>query len=403
MSNQPFLYRPTTALTKISKVVKQNDLAIIQGGQGAGKTISILMLLISYCWRFDKKEVTICSSELSKLKGTAINDFVKILKDWNMFKLSDWNKSEMVYRFPNGSFIEFIGLDKTDVGKGRRRDFVFINETNKVNLQSFTDITARAKKVICDFNPDAYFYLHDLKTQNNFISLTYKDNNFLSQKEINNILEYYNRGYFPDGSIKNSYWANKWKVFGLGEVGMLDGVIFNNYQIIKEIPTDARLIGYGVDFGYSNDPTAIVEVYQYNGQRILNEICYQKELSNSQIAKYINSKLPCYCDSAEPKSIAELKHFGVNAKGVTKGKDSINFGIQIMQEQDYLVTENSKNIINELSRYTWATDKRTGEKLNIPIDDYNHIIDAIRYHEMESIGIKKVVTISGGSTTSYIR
>jgi phage terminase large subunit len=113
--------------------------------------------------------------------------------------------------------------------------------------------------------------------------------------------------------------------------------------------------------------------------------------------------MPAYCDSAEPKSIAELKHFGVNAKGVTKGKDSINFGIQIMQEQDYLITENSKNLINELSRYTWATDKRTGEKLNIPIDDYNHIIDATRYHEMESIGIKKVVTISGGSSSSYIR
>ena len=402
MSNE-FVYRPTNALIKISKVVQDNDLAIIQGGQGAGKTIAILMLLIDYCFNNPKKEVTICSSELSKLKGTAINDFVKILKDWNIFNLSEWNKSEMVYRFHNGSFIEFIGLDKSDVGKGRRRDFVFINETNKVNIQSFTDITARAKKVICDFNPDAYFYLHDLKTATNFISLTFKDNNFLSQKEINNILEYYNRGYFPDGTVKNAYWANKWKIYGLGEVGSLDGVIFNNYQIIKEIPTDARLLGYGIDFGYTNDPTAIVEVYQYNGKRIANEICYEKELSNSQIAKLITTKMPAYCDSAEPKSIAELKHFGVNAKAVSKGKDSINFGIQIMQEQDYLITENSKNLINELSRYTWAVDKRTGEKLNVPIDNWNHIIDGLRYHEMETIGIKKIVTISGGSSTSYIR
>ena len=402
MSNE-FVYRPTNALIKISKIVQDNDLAIIQGGQGAGKTIAILMLLIDYCFNNQKKEVTICSSELSKLKGTAINDFVKILKDWNIFNLSEWNKSEMVYRFHNGSFIEFIGLDKSDVGKGRRRDFVFINETNKVNIQSFTDITARAKKVICDFNPDAYFYLHDLKTLTNFISLTFKDNNFLSQKEINNILEYYNRGYFSDGTVKNAYWANKWKIYGLGEVGSLDGVIFNNYQIINHLPTDARLIGYGVDFGYSNDPTAIVEVYQYNGQRIVNELCYQKELSNSQIAKLITTKVPAYCDSAEPKSIAELKHFGVNAKAVSKGKDSINFGIQIMQEQDYLITESSKNLINELSRYTWAVDKRTGEKLNVPIDNWNHIIDGLRYHEMEAIGIKKIITISGGSSTSYIR
>jgi phage terminase large subunit len=388
MNNQKFTYQPTKALAKISKVVKENDLAIIQGGQGAGKTIAILMLLVSLCYRH-KKEVTICSSELSKLKGTAILDFLKILKDYNIYSLSNWNKSEMIYRFDNGSFVEFIGLDKTDVGKGRRRDYVFINETNKVNIQSFTDITARAKKVICDFNPDAYFYLHDLKTENNFISLTFKDNNFLPQKEVNNILEYYNRGYFPDGTIKNNYWANKWKVYGLGEIGSLDGVIFSNWQSIQSIPTDARLLGYGLDFGYSNDPTSIIEIYNYNGQRILNEICYQKELTNSQIAKLISTKMPVYCDSAEPKSIVELKRLGVNSRPVTKGSDSINFGIQIIQEQNYLVTESSRNLITELQRYTWRTDKKTGEKLNQPIDDYNHAIDAFRYHEMETLGMKR--------------
>lgn len=388
MNNQKFTYKPTKALAKISKVVKENDLAIIQGGQGAGKTIAILMLLVSLCYRH-KKEVTICSSELSKLKGTAILDFLKILKDYNIYSLSNWNKSEMIYRFDNGSFVEFIGLDKTDVGKGRRRDYVFINETNKVNIQSFTDITARAKKVICDFNPDAYFYLHDLKTENNFISLTFKDNNFLPQKEVNNILEYYNRGYFPDGTIKNNYWANKWKVYGLGEIGSLDGVIFSNWQSIQSIPTDARLLGYGLDFGYSNDPTSIIEIYNYNGQRILNEICYQKELTNSQIAKLISTKMPVYCDSAEPKSIVELKRLGVNSRPVTKGSDSINFGIQIIQEQNYLVTESSRNLITELQRYTWRIDKKTGEKLNQPIDDYNHAIDAFRYHEMETLGMKR--------------
>ena len=386
--SKEFQYKPTKALTKIAKVIATNDLSIIQGGQGAGKTIAILMLLIDLCNRH-KKEITICSSELSKLKGTAINDFVKILKDWNLFELSRWNKSEHIYRFENGSFIEFIGLDKTDVGKGRRRDYVFINETNKVNIQSFTDITARAKKVICDFNPDAYFYLHDLKTDTNFVSLTFHDNNFLPQKEINNILAYKERGYYPDGTIKNSYWSNKWKVYGLGEVGSLDGVIFNNYSIIETMPNDARLLGYGLDFGYSNDPTAIVEVYQYNGQRLVNEICYQKELSNSQIAKYIDTKMPVYCDSAEPKSIAELKRFGINAFGVTKGNDSINFGIQLMQEQNYFITQKSINLINELQKYTWAIDKRTGEKLNKPIDDYNHGIDGFRYHEMQTLGLKK--------------
>ena len=386
--NNDFVYKPTKAFYKISSLVKSSDLAIIQGGQGAGKTIAILMLLIDYCYNY-KKEVTICSSELSKLKGTAINDFLKILKDYNIYKLANWNKSEMVYRFESGSFIEFIGLDKADVGKGRRRDVVFINETNKVNLQSFTDITARAKKVICDFNPDIYFYLHDLKNETNFISLTYLDNEYLPKKEINNILEYYNRGYFPDGKIKNTFWANKWKVFGLGEIGMLDGVIFNNWQPIDTIPHDARLLGYGVDFGYSNDPTAIVEVYKWNDKRIVNEICYQKELSNSQIAKFINTKMPAYCDSAEPKSIAELKLHGINAMAVEKGADSINYGISLMQENSYLVTKRSTNLINELKKYTWDNDKKTGSKLNKPIDDYNHGIDSLRYHELMTLGALK--------------
>lgn len=387
MQNE-FTYKPTTALDKIAEVIRKNDLAIIQGGQGAGKTIAILMLLIDLCNR-QKIEITICSSELSKLKGTAINDFVKILKDWNIFKLEHWNKSENIYRFESGGFIEFIGLDKTDVGKGRRRDFVFINETNKVPLQSFTDITARSKKVICDFNPDNHFYLHDLKTENNFISLTYKDNCFLSEKEINNILSYKQRGFFEDGTVKNNYWANKWRVYGEGVIGSLDGVIFNNWNEIDTIPAEARLIGYGLDFGYTNDPTAVIEIYKYNDLRIVNEIVYQKQLSNSQIAKYINTKLICYCDSAEPKSINELKLNGVNAVGVTKGADSINYGIQIMQQQNYLVTKNSFNLINELRKYSWDKDKRTGEQLNKPIDDYNHAIDALRYHEMESIGLRK--------------
>jgi len=173
----------------------------------------------------------------------------------------------------------------------------------------------------------------------------------------------------------------------------LVGVVFENWKSIDAIPNEARLIGYGLDFGYTNDPTSIVEVYKYNDLRILNEICYNKGLSNSQIAKYINSKLPVYCDSAEPKSIDELKKYGTNALAVTKGQDSINFGIQTMQRENYLVTKKSVNLINELQKYTWDKDKKTNEKLNRPIDKFNHAIDAVRYHEMESLGKSRGVEI----------
>lgn len=194
---------------------------------------------------------------------------------------------------------------------------------------------------------------------------------------------------FKDENIKNSYWANKWRVYGLGLVGSLDGVIFENWRQIDEVPKEAKLLGYGLDFGYTNDPTSIIEIYKYNEHRILNEICYNKGLSNSQISKYIETKLPCYCDSAEPKSIDDLKLNGVRAYAVTKGADSINFGIQVMQNENYLVTKKSLNLINELQKYTWAKDKKTGLKLNKPIENFNHAIDAVRYHEMETVGLNK--------------
>ena len=229
-----------------------------------------------------------------------------------------------------------------------------------------------------------------------FLLLTYLDNEACPEETIEDLNIKMSKAFFnpledwnDKNNIKSDYWANWCRVYVRGEIGSLEGVIFNNWQQIDSIPSEARLLGYGLDFGYTNDPTAIVEIYLYNGQRIVNEICYQKELSNSQIVKFITTKLPCYCDSAEPKSIAELRGYGVVAKGVTKGSDSVMFGIQTLQDNSYLVTSTSLNLINELRKYAWDKDKRTGEKLNKPIDMFNHAIDAWRYHEMETIGMRK--------------
>lgn len=393
-----YIYKPTSALRKIGSLVKISDLAIIQGGQGAGKTIAILMLLTDLCVR-QVKEVTVCSSELSKLKGTAINDFIKIVKDYGIYSQDRWNKSEMIFRFENGSFIEFIGLDKADVGKGRRRDYVFINETNKVNLQSFTDITARAKKVICDFNPDAHFYLHDLATEDNFISLTYKDNEYLPKKEVANIMRYKERGYHANGSVKSKYWANKWKVYGLGQVGSLDGVIYHNYDI-ESFEDIGKMIGYGLDFGFTNDPTALIEVRQADDILYVREMIYETGLTNSDIAKRmqylgVSKRDLIVADSAEPKSIEELKRMGYTIDGVTKGKDSVSFGINLMQQQQFKVHVSSVNLQKELSSYSWKVD-RNGNTLNVPIDEYDHALDALRYlvsYKFSKKGHRKYVVL----------
>lgn len=398
-------YKYSKAYFKIKDLILNNpdeNVFVVRGGQGASKTITIIQLIIQSLLA-SEKEATILSSELAKMKRTVVRDYKKICKDWGIFKTdNDFNKSESKHEYFNGSYLDFLGADVNDVGKGFRRDILYINEADKMDIETAVQFISRAGLTIIDYNPDSLFWGDEYINENNFITLTYEDNEFLPESEIKSILEYREKGFydvslplellFKDANIKNKYWANKWRVYGCGLVGNLDGVVFTNWSEIDNVPPDARLLGYGLDFGYSNDPTAITEIYNWNGQRILNEICYLKGLSNSEISKFITTKLPAYCDSSEPKSINELRVYGVKAIGVTKGADSVNFGIQIMQEQSYLVTKGSLNLINELQKYTWAKDKRTKEPLNKPIDMFNHAIDSIRYHEMETLGMFKPKT-----------
>lgn len=391
-------YKYSKAYYKILDLITSNpkeDVFVIRGGQGASKTISIIQLIIQSLLS-SEKEATILSSELAKMKRTVVRDYKKICKDWGIFRSeSDFNKSESKHEYVNGSYLDFLGADVNDVGKGFRRDILYINEADKMDIETAVQFISRAGLTIIDYNPDSIFWGDDYINENNFITLTFEDNEYLSESEIKSILEYKQKGFynqelpfellFNESNIKNSYWANKWKVYGLGMVGSLDGVVFTNWTEIDIVPEGARLLGYGLDFGYSNDPTAIVEIYKWNDKRILNEICYLKGLSNISISKKIPTKLPCYCDSAEPKSIDELKTNGIKAYPAEKGADSINYGIQIMQEQSYLVTKNSKNLKLELEKYSWAKDRKTGESLNKPIENYNHAIDAVRYHEMETL------------------
>ena len=396
-------YKYTGAYYKILDLIKSNpkeNVFVIRGGQGASKTVSIIQLLIqSLC--SETKEATILSSELSKMKRTVIRDYKKICKDWGVLENEhDFNKSESKHEYFNGSYLDFLGADVNDVGKGFRRDILYINEADKMDVDTAVQFISRASLTIIDYNPDSLFWGDDFINENNFITLTFQDNEYLAESEVKSILDYKAKGFFntdlpteslfSDGNIKNKYWSNKWRVYGLGLVGNLDGVIFDNWSTIDEVPGEARLIGIGLDFGYTNDPTAAVEVYKYNGKRILNEIVYRTGMLNSDIAKVLPKNTFVYADSAEPKSIEEIRRAGINIMPVKKGADSIIYGIQTMQTQEYLITSKSKNIINEFQKYIWQKDKR-GDTQNKPIDKYNHAIDAIRYHEMMDIGVKNKV------------
>ena len=376
----------TTAINKILSLKKR--IKIIQGGTSAGKTYGILPILIHKAADTPNTEISVVAESIPHLRRGALRDFLKIMKSINRYFDDRYNKSHLRYDFSNGSFIEFFSADDPSKLRGARRDILYINECNNVTFDAYNELSIRTKsEVYLDFNPANEFWVHnELKHESDadFIILTYKDNEGLDEGIVQQI---------EKNRLKaktSAYWANWWRVYGEGKIGQLQGAVFTNYKIIDKIPEDARLIGIGLDFGYSNDPTAIIEVYKHNEKRILHELRYQTGLLNSDIANVLPVNVMIVADSAEPKSIEEIRRHknGVLIKGATKGRDSINYGIDVMQREDYLVTKNSTNLIKELRSYCWDTDK-TGKRLNKPIDHFNHAIDAVRYHEMETLGMNK--------------
>ena len=376
------MFRKTTAIKKILNLKKR--IKIIQGGTSAGKTFGILPVLIDKAARHEGIEISVVAETIPHLRRGALKDFLKIMKWTGRFFEDRFNKSLLRYEFANGSVIEFFSADDSSKLRGARRDILYINECNNVTFDSYNELAIRTRKeVYLDFNPANEFWVHtELKDEpdSDFLILTYKDNEALDQSIVEQIEKN------KEKAKTSTYWANWWKVYGEGQLGMLEGVVFSNWKQIDTIPKEAKLLGIGLDFGYTNDPTAIIEIYNYNGQRIVNELAYQTGLLNSDIAKLLPKNVVVYADSSEPKSIDEIKRYGITIKGVTKGKDSINYGIDVIQRNEYLVTSNSQNLIKELRSYVWDTDKQ-GKRLNKPIDFNNHAIDAFRYHEMETLGI----------------
>ena len=371
----------------------QERIFIIRGGQGASKTISILQLIIQSLLS-SEKEATVLSSELSKMKKTVIRDYKKLCKDWGvMSSEQDFNRSESKHEYPNESYVDFLGADTTDLGKGFRRDILYINEADRMDIETASQFISRAKLTLIDYNPDSRFWGDDYVNDNNLITLTFEDNEYLDKEEEQNILDYKTKGFynpnlpqdkiFDPANIKSSYWSNRWRVYGCGLIGSLEGVCIPDWKELNKLPDEARLLSYGLDFGYSNDPSSLVALYKYNDAYIFDEVFYQKGLLNSDISDLLKSNEVTrlemiYADSAEPKSIAELNNYGHTVYPVTKGRDSIVHGLNLINQNKIFVTKRSTNLIKELRNYVWMTDKE-GSKINKPIDAFNHAIDAARY------------------------
>jgi len=288
------------------------------------------------------------------------------------FVPSRWNKTDYVYTFETGSKLEFFSADQPAKVRGPRRDRLFINEANNVPQETFDQLEVRTKEFIyLDWNPTSefWFYTDVLHKRNDIdhITLTYKDNEALDKAIIDSI----------ETRKERKGW---WRVYGLGELGEVEGKIYRDWSIVDDIPRQARLLRYGVDFGYSNDPTSIVAILYCNGEYIFDEVAFLKGLSNKQIADTLLNQPQALviADSAEPKSIDEIRSYGVNIIPAEKGPDSVRNGIQLVQDQRITVTKASVNIIKEYRNYLWETDK-LGKILNEPEHQFSHSMDAIRY------------------------
>jgi len=362
-------FQLTTATKKILRLHKR--IRGVGGGTSASKTISILLWCIDYAQSTRDKIISVVSESMPHLKRGAIRDFLNIMNEHKYFEDSRWNKTDYIYTYPKGSRLEFFSVDQPGKVRGPRRDVLFINEANNISYETYTQLEVRTKKIVwLDWNPVSEFWWYTEisgKQDCDFITLTYKDNEALAP-ELAQALEV-RKG--------NKNW---WKVYGEGQLGEFEGRIYIGWQIIDEVPHEARLERYGLDFGYTNDPTASDAIYKYNGGIIIDEVIHQKGLSNKQIAD-IYQNLPkalVIADSAEPKSIDEIISYGISVLPSLKGQGSVLKGIQYVQDQRISITKRSINTIKEYRNYLWQTDKE-GKIINEPDVIWNHHMDDIRY------------------------
>jgi phage terminase large subunit len=370
----------TTAINKLLKLSKR--IKIIRGGTSAGKTFGILPILIDRATKQAGLEISVVAETIPHLRRGAIKDFLKIMQQTNRFFDQNWNKTLLTYKFANGSFIEFFSAEQPDKLRGARRNILYINECNNVDFESYSQLAIRTSNEIwLDYNPVSEFWVDSelLNTSDKDVQLlvlTYKDNEALEPSIVKEIEK------ARDKAATSDYWRNWWAVYGLGQIGKVDGLVFTDWSQIETIPTGAKYIGTGMDFGFTNDPTTVIDVYSQDGKLIVDEVVYETGLTNQAIYNRLKDE-PRYkqkyiiADSAEPKSIAELQAMGLSVLGADK-TGGINSTIDVLQRYHIQITQRSVNTIKEFRSYKWQTDNQN-KVTNKPIDHMNHAIDALRY------------------------
>lgn len=367
---------------------------VLEGGSRSSKTWSIIQFIILYCQTAAKnkqvKQITIARQKLTWLKLTILKDFKEIMMLYGLWNDNDFHKSEMTYTL-FGCEILFGGLDEPQKLHGRKQHIFWYNEAIEASKEDFDQLLMRTEEFgILDYNPSTtkHWIFEKVLTRPDvdFIHSTLLDNPFLPELIRKEILSYEPT---PENEANGTADENKWKIYGLGLRAQIEGLIFTNVGYVKEFPVVSKG-GIGLDFGFTNDPTAIVRLGLAEGQVFAKELCYERGLTNSDICNRLEgagvskSEL-IVADSAEPKSIAEIRRMGWNIIGATKGHGSISNGIDILKRYRINITEDSVNFKKESENYTWKKDRATNQYLNIPIEAFNHCWDATRYIASETL------------------
>lgn len=357
----------------------------LQGSSRSSKSYSIVQWLCVCCHNIAGTTVSIVRAGMPSIKRTIYRDFKTIMQDFGWWNPKAMNKTDFIYEFPNGSWLEFFSTDNEQKVRGSKRQILFVNEANELNYIEWQQLQMRTTEFsIIDYNPsfpdDHWICDVNRETRTYWFISTYKNNPFLEQKVIDEI-----------ESLKDKN-SSLWRIYGLGLQAMVEGLIFENVEVVDEIPRWHKKHHYrGMDFGYTNDPTAIVDVYIHENALWIDEVCYQTEMLTSDIIRVLKdankecgSNVEIISESADPRLIDEIANAGLDIHPVRKFKGSIMAGLQKMQEMPIYITKRSTNVKKEFRNYTYRQSK-DGKWLNEPIDAYNHAIDAIRYVVLEKL------------------
>lgn len=345
-----------------------------KGGTRSGKTWATLQMLHLLCTNTEKPLVVSCvAATLPMVKRGMLRDFKQMLLAEGVWNEDEYNKTEGTYSYPNGCMIEFFGVDNASKVHGSARDILFVNEAQGIPREIFRQLDIRTrKKVIIDFNPVRKFWGETEFVGDRYITIhsTYKDNPYLSEEQVSAI-------------EKNMNDANWWRVYGEGETGGVEGNVYPDYEVIEDMPETFTGRCLGLDFGFVNDPTAIVDIRFQGWDLYVDLLCYETGLLNANIAEYLVSnainRVVTVCDNAEQKSIVELQQKRVKAMPCIKGRGSVAGGIAQVKQFKLHITKRSVKLLDELDNYKWIKDEATDTYTNEPIDAWNHGLDALRY------------------------